>query len=329
MIEPSAQQNCLLAHLSMTDIVWAAGFFDGEGSTVAHVVDRVRGYLRLDVTVPQHGGALVPAVLTRFQAAVLGLGRIVGPDDLGRYRWESRSFGEGQATIALLWRYLGQVKRAQATRAIRAYLGQYASGKRRARPTRFKVVSHDVHARAGALIPPPAEIERIWAAGFFDAEGCFGVARWKPRKRGPAWYRIRASATQHGETGIPAQVLLRLRTALDGMGRIECHGEADDFRWLVEGEERIQQVLIRIGPWLGDQKREQAAEALARFRAQVRLKGDQMRCVRGHAYTRVGVRGGRLRRVCNPCERITSRMRRAAQGIRPRQFKNIARIYTL
>ena len=294
MIEPSAQQNCLLAHLSMTDIVWAAGFFDGEGSTVAHVVDRVRGYLRLDVTVPQHGGALVPAVLTRFQAAVLGLGRIVGPDDLGRYRWESRSFGEGQATIALLWRYLGQVKRAQATKAIRAYLGQYASGK-----------------------------------GFFDAEGCFGVARWKPRKRGPAWYRIRASATQHGETGIPAQVLLRLRAALDGMGRIECHGEADDFRWLVEGEERIQQVLIRIGPWLGDKKREQAAEALARFRAQVRLKGDQMRCVRGHAYTRIEVRGGRLRRVCNPCERITSRMRRAAQGIRPRQFKNIARIYTL
>jgi hypothetical protein len=75
-------------------------------------------------------------------------------------------------------------------------------------------------------------------------------------------------------------------------------------------------------------ERLQANEALARFRAQTRLKGNATHCVRGHEDTRIAMKGGRLRRICNPCERITDRMRRAAQGIRPRQFKNPARRYT-
>ena len=308
--------------------MWAAGFFDGEGSTLIHVSDPVRGYLRLDVVVPQHGGALLPSVLTRFQAAVLGTGRIVGPNDDGIYRWESRSFGEGQATVALLWRYLGPVKRAQATTAIREFLAQYAPGKRKARPTRLRLPLHGVHLEPQPSTFSDDDTERIWAAGFLDAEGCFGVVRALPRKRGPTWYRIRASASQHGEVGLPAPVLMRLRAALDGMGRIECHGEPDDFKWVVEGEERIERVLARVGPWLGETKRLQAKEALATFRAQTRLKGDATRCVRGHVYTGVAMKGGRLRRICNQCERITDRRRRPAQGVPPRQFKNAARRYT-
>jgi hypothetical protein len=266
--------------------------------------------------------------LTRFQTAVLGIGRIVGPNDDGMYRWESRSFCEGQATVALLWRYLGPVKRAQATRAILEFLAQYIPGKRKARRTRLQLALHTVHAQHQSQMLSDDEIEGIWAAGFLDAEGCFGVVRSLTRKRGPAWYRIRASASQHGEVGIPAEVLIRLRAALGGMGRIECHGELDDFKWLVEGEDRIEQVLTRVGLWLGETKRLQAREALARFRAQTRLKGDTTRCVRGHVYTRIAMKGGRPRRICNPCERITDRMRRAAAGIPPRQFKNPARRYT-
>ena len=327
-IESSPEQICRLADFSTTEIVWAAGFFDGEGSTVARVADRVRGYLRLDVTVPQHGGAVLPVVLTRFQTAVLGIGRIVGPNDDGMYRWESRSFGEGQATIALLWRHLSPVKRAQAATAIREFLAQYAPGRRKARRTRLRVPLHPVHREPRPSTISGDEVERVWAAGFLDAEACFGVARALPRKRGPAWYRIRASASQHGEIGTPADVLLRLKAAFGGMGRIELHGEPDDFKWVVEGEERVEQVLARVESWLGDTKRLQAKEALARFRAQTRLKGDAIRCVRGHVYTRLAMKGGRLRRICIPCERITDRMRRAAQGIPPRQFKNAARRYT-
>jgi hypothetical protein len=40
------------------------------------------------------------------------------------------------------------------------------------------------------------------------------------------------------------------------------------------------------------------------------------------------MKGGRLRRICNTCERITQRTRRAAQGIPPRRFSNPARRYT-
>jgi hypothetical protein len=41
----------------------------------------------------------------RFQRAVAGIGHVVGPDVKGMYRWETRSFEEMQAVIALLWRF--------------------------------------------------------------------------------------------------------------------------------------------------------------------------------------------------------------------------------
>jgi hypothetical protein len=90
----------------------------------------------------------------------------------------------------------------------------------------------------------------------------------------------------------------------------------------------IEHVLALTSQWLGDEKQEQAQQALATFAAQTRLKGDATRCVRGHFYTRLAMKGGRSRRICNACERITDRARRAAMGIPPRPFKNAARRYT-
>ena len=74
-------------------------------------------------------------------------------------------------------------------------------------------------------------------------------------------------------------------------------------------------------------QREDAVRALATFNAQIRLKGDETHCVRGHLYDGVAMRGSRMRRICNACERITHRAQRAAQGIPPRRFK-LARRYT-
>jgi hypothetical protein len=68
--------------------------------------------------------------------------------------------------------------------------------------------------------------------------------------------------------------------------------------------------------------------ALEKFRAQIRLKGDATHCVRGHLYSGLAVRG-RLRRICNTCDLLSERRRRAAKGIQPRQFKNPRRRYTL
>ena len=259
---------------------------------------------------------------------MLGMGKMVGPNEYGIYVWKTRGFEETQAAIALLWRYLGPVKRAQAAAAIREVLDGYRSGRLRARPSRRASSEHLAHAANPATSASPGDLERAWAAGFMDAEGCFGLARSMKRKKGPRWYRIRVSATQHGEVGIPAEVLRRLHAVFGGIGRIERHGDPDDYRWLAEGTDAVEYVLRRTEPWLGSIKVAQAKVTLEKFRGQVRLKGDATRCVRGHIYSGLAMRGGRLRRICNTCELLSERRRRAANGIPPRQFKNLGRRYT-
>jgi hypothetical protein len=161
-----------------------------------------------------------------------------------------------------------------------------------------------------------------------DGEGCFGMARANKRKRGPDWYRVRASVTQHGEPGVVPEVLLRFHRVLGGLGRIERHGEIDDFKWLVEGDANVAQVLRTLEPYLGALKSEEARKALETFRAQPRLKGSATHCVRGHEYSYAATRGGRVRRICRPCARILERRARAKRGIAPRRFKDHARRYT-
>ena len=279
--------------------------------------------------MPQSGhGGDVPEVLHRLRTAVLGMGKIVGPNEYGIYQWKTQGFEETQSVIALLWRYLGPVKRSQASAAIRQVLHGYRSGQLKARRSRRPSRNHMDHAVLMASDPDAEVVERAWAAGFLDAEGCFGTYRSRSRSSGPDWRRIRVSATQHGQVGVPADVLIRLQQAFAGLGRLERHGDPDDFRWLAEGTEAVDYVLDRAGRWLGTVKSDQAQVALRRFRAQVRLKGDATHCVRGHSYTRIAMSGGRLRRICDVCDLLSERRQRASRGIPPRQFKNVARRYT-
>jgi hypothetical protein len=259
---------------------------------------------------------------------MLGMGKIVGPNEYGVYVWRTRGFEETQATIALLWGHLGPVKRAQARAAILEVLDGYRSGRLKARRRRCPRDDHIGHSATGSATASADDLKRAWAAGFMDAEGCFGLARSMMRKKGPRWYRIRVSATQHGDVGAPAEVLKRLHGVFGGMGRIEKHGDPDDHRWLAEGTEAVEYVLRRTRPWLGSVKVAQAKIALEKFRSQVRLKGDATHCVRGHPYSGLAMRGGRLRRICNLCDLLSERRRRAAKGIPPRQFKNPGRRYT-
>ena len=259
---------------------------------------------------------------------MLGMGKIVGPNDYGIYLWKTRGLEETQAAIALLWRYLGPVKRSQASAAIRQVLDGYRSGQVSARRSRRATNDHVDHAVLMASESDAGVVERAWAGGFLDAEGCFGTYRSRSRRGGPDWHRIRVSATQHGQVGVPADVLVRLQQAFAGLGRIEKHGDPDDFRWLAEGTEAVDYVLARTGRWLGTVKSDQAQMALRRFRAQVRLKGDAIHCVRGHSYTRIAMSGGRLRRICDTCDLLSERRQRASRGIPTRQFKDVARRYT-
>jgi hypothetical protein len=313
--------------LDHTELAWAAGFFDGEGSTMVHTDKSRPGYLRLEVVVPQSGqGVGIPAVLFRFQKAVGRLCRIVGPEGRDMYKCVSGGRLEAMAIVALLWDQLGDVKRRQANDAIKRFLAQYESHRLTARS------GHHANRVLELLTPPtqhdidPQQLEAAWAAGFMDGEGCFGIARAGKRVHGPDWYRVRASATQHGAPHVVPAVLLRVQRLLGG--RIERHGEIDDFKWVAEGDVNVENALRILRPFLGEVKTVQAHEALAAFRAQIRLKGGATHCRRGHEYSYTAMRGGRTRRICNPCERIIDRRKRAKQGIAPQPFKNIARRYT-
>jgi len=317
---------CRLSDIDSEQLAWAAGFFDGEGSAFVSTRADRPGYLRLDVTVPQCGHDAPPEVLMRFRAAVLGVGAITGPDTNDMYVWRARGFQEAQATVALLWPQLGPVKRAQAADAMRAVAKQYTSGAYKPRGPRNRGQRHDVHVAMRPPIATSTELDLAWAAGFLDGEGHFGAPRAVPRKRSTPWRRIRVSASQHSEPGNPADVLLRLRHVVGG--RIERHGDADDFRWVVESAPIIEMVYARLRSWLGTVKQDQARRVIDDFRSQTRVHGTSDRCVRGHQYDRTYISVTGPKRRCNVCARITSRIKRASEGTKPRQFRNVARRYT-
>lgn len=102
-------------------LAWAAGFFDGEGHTGNH---RARGCLVPVVTIHQHDD---PAVLHRFQAAV-GLGKVRGPYKGRRgnqvWQYHAGGFEATQAVVAMLWPWLGHVKRTQASAALQEFLNR-------------------------------------------------------------------------------------------------------------------------------------------------------------------------------------------------------------
>ena len=116
------------------ELAWAAGFFDGEGYTGYRAATgaprkdgsyRPGGYRHVQVDVRQ----VDRQALDRFQAAVGGVGKVGGP--YGPYDsrpgtqphhcFRTMNFADTQAVIAMLWKYLGPIKRAQASAALRAY----------------------------------------------------------------------------------------------------------------------------------------------------------------------------------------------------------------
>jgi hypothetical protein len=106
------------------ELAWVAGFFDGEGYIGA---GGTPGKRTIEISIAQAGTAGVPGTLTRVQL-VLGVGRLRGPrmlanpwSKLPQYVWCARSFEDVQFAVAMLWQWLGPVKRAQARDALFRY----------------------------------------------------------------------------------------------------------------------------------------------------------------------------------------------------------------
>ena len=107
---------------SITELAWAAGFFDGEGCTLCRKPKT--GYRQLSFEVAQNE----ISTLRRFESA-LGFGSISGPYRGSEYQYRACSFEKAQAAIALLWRFLSDPKKIQAKTALIEYLNHINPGK--------------------------------------------------------------------------------------------------------------------------------------------------------------------------------------------------------
>lgn len=110
-------------HINREDLAWAAGFFDGEGSTLL-TKNHGKYYARLSVTQCHQ------EVLQKFQR-IVNLGQIAGPHVMKQsqrkdmYYWYVCGFEQTQAVIAFLWEWLGTEKREQAKRVLALHGTRY------------------------------------------------------------------------------------------------------------------------------------------------------------------------------------------------------------
>ena len=292
--------------MDRTELAWAAGFWDGEGS--AYLVGGAdRRTRQPHARLNQASTSGVPEVLRRFQRAV-GIGEVKGPTiEDGKeplFRWDVSSRDEVRATFDLLRPWLGEVKQRQ----FREILGDEA----RRSDGRGFVIRDDWLA---------------WCAGLFDGEGSTCLVKHGSHV---GYFVLEANITQVSWRGTP-DVLVRFRDAF-GLGWIygpypPGDGHAPVYKWRCYRREQIESVINSMGVQLGQVKREQASSALSVISSQVRLvRGNpawgnrKTHCIRGHEYARARVRPfkGRGRNTdaprashqCLACVREDARSRR-------------------
>ena len=109
------------------ELAWAAGFFEGEGCISA--VPRAHGGHRFQIQICQ----VDTEPLERFRLAV-GVGSLFGPyqykgNRQPHYRFQTASFEDTQAVIAMLWRWLSRRRKDQAKRTLLTVLAHYRHAK--------------------------------------------------------------------------------------------------------------------------------------------------------------------------------------------------------
>ena len=174
--------------MTTTDLAWAAGVYDGEGSASTYLPKRRRSRVR-QMAVYQGGEGAPPSLLFRFQGIVGGTGLIHGPSRGSLYQWHSKRNVVVDAVSELLWPWLSEAKRSQLRRAA-SEVGRPSPDVPDAQWSRDQLVA--------------------WAAGFFDGEGSVGVYG---RRHAVLMY-----LPQSSEAGVP-DTLIRFRSAT-GAGRI-------------------------------------------------------------------------------------------------------------
>ena len=108
--------------LDKIELAWAAGLFDGEGHIRGKYKTNSYSYAPV-LTVTNTDLEL----LQRFHQALNNLGKVYGPYQrkLPKHKpywnWRTTSFEHAQATLAMLWSFLGSYKRDRYVKAIQHY----------------------------------------------------------------------------------------------------------------------------------------------------------------------------------------------------------------
>ncbi|MDE3112897.1 MAG: hypothetical protein KGN00_12265 [Chloroflexota bacterium] len=297
--------------MDRTELAWAAGFWDGEGS--AYLTGALhRATRQPQARVNQASSSGIPDVLFKFQRAVQ-LGRIQGPDIVeGReplYRWIVSSRAEIFATYVALRPYLGAVKRLQ-----------------------FEDVLAQQRFEPDEWMSDPL-LCRAWAAGLFDGEGSVYTTRHQSHA---GYVVVEAAITQVSRRDVP-EVLVRFRD-ITRIGKIygPYPGQKDHdpvYRWKAHRRVQIETMISDLSAYLGPVKREQAVHAISLVAAQDPLtRGNpawgshKTHCVHGHEYATARLRPfkgrgkndepQRLSKQCLACvrEQATQKRRETKDG---------------
>jgi hypothetical protein len=227
---------------SEQELAWAAGIFDGEGSTSTYLT-KPNMIPRRQMAVSQGGlPGHIPTVLLRFKE-IVRVGSITGPYD-GLYYWKITTKNDVDLVGRHLWRHLSREKRQQfAAAAIRME----------------RSLPGPLDARGGR------DFEAAWAAGLFDGEGTFGAYA-KPQMTS-SWRGAQMSIPQASATEVP-EALLRFRSAV-GVGNVNGPrivpspwSRLPQYRWQASGRHVCSAAIKVIWPWLGPVKRAEIRAAV-------------------------------------------------------------------
>lgn len=301
--------------MDRTELAWAAGFWDGEGSAwLSRPEGRNRAYPSARINQSSTTG--VPEVLLRFRRAV-AVGRVQGPElTEGReplYKWVVSSREEVRSTFLALRQWLGETKRTQ----FRQTLGL----------TPHRSDEPHFNSRDEWI---------AWCAGLFDGEGSTCLVKHGSH---PGYFVLEANITQSSWQGTP-EVLDRFQETFT-IGAIYgpypgSHGHAPVYRWRAYRRPQIEAMIGLMGPNLGQVKRRQATDAFQVIAAQTPLpRGNpawgnrKTHCVNGHEYATARIRpykgrgrnaeAPRASRFCLVCLREYAARKRRERGTKERR----------
>lgn len=239
--------------MDRTELAWAAGFWDGEGSAYL-TGSRERGTRQPQARINQAGQGGMPEVLVRFHAAVGRRGTLHGPEKkIGRkdlYYWAASSRATIVEVAELLAPWLGPIKLAQFATTLGTPV---------------------LTLRRNGDAPIGRDEDCAWAAGFFDGEGSVYL---RPHRSHAGFFIVEAALTQSSATGRSEE--LERFGAIAAQGRIygpinDKRGVTPYWRWKDTKTRTIRSVVESLWPWLGSVKKAQAEAALRIVEAQPML----------------------------------------------------------